>query len=183
MESERRGKHLWHWGIGIMWDTQWRNRNANVWSHIVKIWKKMIKSCILHPWWIYSTTLDSPDKSTESDDGLEEDAGTIPSTPDKPSGHAGLAIMQPLASSSLTTPLTAAAHAANLSCVHSNFKSQFHVWIWNCLGPIQLSCHKKSWWLKQCSHSPTHNSTLLCAWSTAVIVDVMCYPQCVTLAQ
>ena len=35
----------------------WRNRNANVQSHIVEIRKKMSKSCVLHPWWINSTTL------------------------------------------------------------------------------------------------------------------------------
>jgi len=38
---------------------------------------------------------DSLDKSTESDDGSEEDTETTPSTLHKPSGHAGSAITQP----------------------------------------------------------------------------------------
>ena len=36
--------------------TQWRNWSANVWGCLVRIWEKMLKSCVLHPWWIYSTT-------------------------------------------------------------------------------------------------------------------------------
>ena len=87
---------------------------------------------------------DSPDKSTESDDGSEEDVGTTPSTPYKPSGHVGSVITVARwlngsppctrAATCSTAPPHCRSTRSKLFTYLLHRQVTFHVRTWNCHG-------------------------------------------------